>query len=364
MQRKTILMFLYGPIETDGRVQRSIKAIKELPVDIILVTCGSNKDYIVEGVKKHYDFYDGKGSVVYMKFLIRSFILSLRLNRQIDIFYLHDYFSTVFAFFVRLLRKPFIYDAHELIVKRKTDKRSFRDKLFIWAEKCNARYAQTVIEANKEREKVLRRIYKLKHTTYVLNITDYKILNYENDNCRDKIIVYQGAVTSERNLSFFINALTQIDDNYKLMIIGDGTDLIRLKELSKNLCIDDRVIFTGRLSNVEMLNLLKRCMVGIITYPFTSLNTVYCSPNKIFEYASINLPMLSTNQPFIAEVFSKYKLGETFHLGDIKSFVYSFNKVIKNYSSYRQQMHDFLSDYSWDGEKEKIKHCIKVLLND
>ena len=96
----------------------------------------------------------------------------------------------------------------------------------------------------------------------------------------------------------------------------------------------------------------------------THVNTIYCSPNKIFEYASINLPMLSTNQPFIAEVFSKYKLGETFHLGDIKSFVYSFNKVIKNYSSYRQQMHDFLSDYSWDGEKEKIKHCIKVLLND
>lgn len=363
MQSNTILMFLYGPIETDGRVLRSIKAISELGNKIILVSCGSNKNFTVEGVVKHYNFHGGIGAFAFFRFIFKVFILSIRLRTKIDLFYLHDYYSTVFAFLVRLLNKPFIYDAHELIIKRRNENVSARDKFFIWSERCNIRHAKFVIEANKEREKIIRLLYKIQNTTNVLNITERKKHNEPSDIVREKIIVYQGTLSQERNLHFFIEALEEIDSSFRLMLIGDGPERNELESFTKQKRLEERVVFTGRLPNNAMLDLLQKCMIGIISYPSTSLNTLYCSPNKIFEYASYNLPMISTDQPFMYDVFREYHIGEIFKENNILSFADSFKKIIDNYEMYQHRMNDFLSFYNWENEKIKIQACVKNTMN-
>ncbi len=355
MMKKNIFMFLYGPIETDGRVLRAIKAINELPVDIILVSCGSKEDFNVNDVAHHYN-YKKKKYFTFLCYILQVFILSIKLRKRIDIFYLHDYYSTFFAFFVRMLNKPYIYDAHELIVKRKAEKKSLRDRFFMASEALNIKHAKCVIEANKERERVIRYIYRLTNTTHVLNIAENSTITLNAN--PNKILVYQGALSEGRNLDFFIYAIKEINPEYKLLFIGDGPAKHRLESLAESLQLNNRVVFAGKMANAQMMNLLHTCMIGIISYPFDSINNIFCAPNKVFEYASMSLPMISTNQPFLQDVLHKYNIGETFVFNSTDSFVNAFTIISSNYNKYRIMMKAFLKEYSWSNEKEKIKSCI------
>ena len=42
---------------------------------------------------------------------------------------------------------------------------------------------------------------------------------------------------------------------------------------------------------------------------FTILNALYCAPNKIYEYAGCNIPMIGTDVLGLREPFEKYNIG-------------------------------------------------------
>jgi hypothetical protein len=110
-------MFLYGPIETDGRVQRSIMMLQQnTNIDITLISCGSNKQYEIDNIS--HVIFDIKigGLYNYFKFLIKS--ISFILKNKYDIYYFHDFFTIFISFFISK-RSKIIYDAHELIVPKK-----------------------------------------------------------------------------------------------------------------------------------------------------------------------------------------------------------------------------------------------------
>ena len=67
-----------------------------------------------------------------------------------------------------------------------------------------------------------------------------------------KIIAYIGSLNlSNHPVDLLINAfkyITEKMDYVKLLIVGGGRDLDKLQDLTNNLGIEDRVVFTGRIS--------------------------------------------------------------------------------------------------------------------
>ncbi|WP_279006501.1 glycosyltransferase [Thomasclavelia cocleata] len=61
----------------------------------------------------------------------------------------------------------------------------------------------------------------------------------------DIILGNVGSLSENKNQRFLIEILSKLDKNYKLVLVGDGAMKDKLKQLSKGLNVNDRVIFAG-----------------------------------------------------------------------------------------------------------------------
>ena len=349
-------MTLYGPLETDARVLRSIDAALAAGCNVTIITCNTTKAFLKDKTYKIINMpYEALGALNYMRFCKDCLKWYLELKKDIDVIYLHDYYSTAIGNILKPFagKRSMVYDAHELILLTSGQKTCSRDKFFIWAERKLLNKVKLIIEANKERENIFRERYGVQHTTYVLNVSKFHAVEPRTYDPSNKVIVYQGKLTEERNLSFFIKAMKSLPE-VKLLMIGGGHDLPIYQKMVEEYGLQHQVSFTGRLSNEDMMEKMKSCSIGIISYPFSNLNNIYCSPNKIFEYAAISLPFIATAQPFIKEVQDTYHIGRTYEYGNIESFKDNIEAIFEDYKSYNRNSAKFIDDYSFDKQFAKL----------
>ena len=335
-------MAVYGPIQTDARVIRSAKSLHELGYEIEVLSWNS-----ADGYKSPYfkslSFSIKKSPTSLFQFWHKVFCYVKKRKKEIDLVYCHDYFMPFLGKIIkRFLNIEWVYDAHELIINRKGSKMSLREKFFCYLEKSSIHSAALVIAANYERMRIIEHVYKLKNCTYVQNIADVIIPEEFNKVEKQNIIVYQGVLTPGRNVKFYVEMQQYLPDDYKLMLIGDGPARKELEEEAKTLNIDNRVIFTGRVTQKELYEKSLPSRIGIITYPLKGLNNYYCAPNKIFEYATLRIPMIATPQPFLKAMFKKYGLGEIVEWGDKDGYINAVRKICENYDDYTKNMELFL----------------------
>lgn len=360
-------MILYGPLESDARVLRTLGVLSKMRKDVILLSCNTKSGVSIDGVKIKNLSFKFFGIKSYLSYCYNSFSLFWNNRKNIDLVYLNDFYSIIPGLIISFLfrKQSIIYDAHELILSDINHKESRKNRFFAWFEKILVKRVGKVVEANKERMELIASRYSLKNVDYVLNISDTKFISYHRaiPNNGPIRIVYQGVLAKSRNLVFFLKCLKRLPAHFELVYIGEGDALSELKDEAKRLGIDNRVSFTGRLTNKEMLRYLSTCHVGIISYPFINLNNIYCSPNKIFEYAAMSLPFISTNQPFIVQIQQLYSIGRTFEFDDINSFTIEIKTLVENYDSYIKGFETFLTDYSYVKEMDKLESIIKGAIN-
>ena len=103
--------------------------------------------------------------------------------------------------------------------------------------------------------------------------------------------------------------------------------------------------------------------IGIVSYSFNGLNNYYCSPNKLYEYAQLNIPMILSPQPFLVKVSKKYHIGEVIYKDmTTEDKVSLITNMFSNISSYTENLGKFNSDYSFENETLKLKRGISFLL--
>ena len=355
-------MTLYGPLESDARVLRSLDAFRAIGKRVTIVTCNTRAGYSAgEGVEM-VNLHLKVGHPGYLYFCIRVVFYYLRHAGEFDLIYLHDFLSSISGLCMHLFsrKKRIIYDAHELIIPKEGSTPSKREQFFLKPEKRLCNIADTVIEANPERAELIRTRFGLDNVSYVLNITNLAYNGKVRELPADGtvVLVYQGVVNQERNLTFLVECLKALPENYRMLIIGDGDGLPELKALAGRLGVDSRIVFTGRLSNAEMLHRLDSCHIGIISYPFTSYNNIYCAPNKIFEYAAMGLPFIATEQPIFKHAQEQYHTGRVFRYNDISSFVKETQELVKTYSE-DHQFARFLTDFNYHREMDRLISLIR-----
>lgn len=120
-----------------------------------------------------------------------------------------------------------------------------------------------------------------------------------------KVILYQGMIFEERDLSNFIRAVKQLGEEYKLVLLGKDQDMLRRYRE-----IDEMLIHIDFIPAPDYLIFTAMCHIGIVTYDPRTLNTAYCAPNKIFEYAAFGKPMIANDIPGL-------KIIHDFHAGVI-----------------------------------------------
>ncbi len=122
-----------------------------------------------------------------------------------------------------------------------------------------------------------------------------KELKLENE----KVIIYTGTISinSYNALKFVLESLKSQLNNFKLVIVGGGDYLEKLKNLNKKLKLNF-VTFTGKVPYEEIPVYLALSDIAIVPYcseyPHT-LRVMCSSPRKMFEYMAAGLPIIASN---------------------------------------------------------------------
>ena len=150
-----------------------------------------------------------------------------------------------------------------------------------------------------------------------------------------KVILYQGMIAKERDLTNFVKAIKMMGDEYRLVLLGDDWGLVN--EYKK---IDSHLIHIKFIPAPDYLVFTSMCYMGIVTYDPKMLNTAYCAPNKIYEYSAFGKPMVANNIPGL-KILQDKGAAELVDEEDFDSIKKGIELIGENYSIYSSNSTEF-----------------------
>lgn len=364
--KKKIIMFVYGDITTDARVQRSATALSaDFDVTVISVQFGKA---IPKFPFKNILLGNGYSTSSYFHCLL-SAIKYIKKEKP-DIIYGHDFYASLLVdYFLtrRITGCRVVYDAHELIIPEPQYPLGRKAHIIYKLEKYAIRHADCVICTKEERGQAMKEHYDLKTMPHVIrNISqltiDEKALKEETKSTLNAFfkepgitVVYAGAVMKKRRIDEIAEAVMESPDKYKLLIVGDGDQLDELKDMTSRVT-ELKCLMTGKVPYSALGYILNKCDIGFIYYPNTTINNRLCASNKLYEYASVNLPILANNNLTVQKEVEKYNIGIV-----SDDFKQGLDLLSKRLGECKANCKDFSAQNQWNDEADKLRNIINQL---
>ena len=178
---------------------------------------------------------------------------------------------------------------------------------------------------------------KLIFNPYIKKIFGKKIIKREN------FILSVGRLCKQKNQTTSILAFSNFlkkFPNYKLIIIGHGTDELKLRKLCIKLNIVKNVIFKGWLPNPKKYYLKSKILI------FPSLYEGL--PNTLIEAVNLNLPCISTRcsgaTDILTEKYGTYATRYNHELLSKKMIdsILNYKKTLSNNQKIKKKLSRFL----------------------
>lgn len=217
-----------------------------------------------------------------------------------------------------------IYDSREVYSEiGSLHNRNLRQKLLTIFEKYLVKSVDTIITSGELDTEFLighfaarkyKKIeyYEIYNYPPIVDITEVRneFLLHEKYNIplNKKIIIYQGKIMNGRGIKYAIEVIKHFED-YHLCLIGDGELTEKYKKLAKKLNVDSKVTFCGSVPYEKLLEYTQSAYVGLCLFEPISTSYKFALPNKLFEYAMSELPVIATELPAIKKVISNYNFG-------------------------------------------------------
>lgn len=115
--------------------------------------------------------------------------------------------------------------------------------------------------------------------------------------------------------------------NVQLKIIGDGNLRKMLQEMTKQLGIEDKVTFTGRISRKQVISTLQESKVFVLPSDFETFGVVY------IEAMACGLPVIGTKNGGAQEIITE-NCGKLIERDDLNELSEAMENIYNNYNSY------------------------------
>lgn len=150
-----------------------------------------------------------------------------------------------------------------------------------------------------------------------------------------KIILYQGHIQKNRNVDAFCKAISDMDD-FTLVLMGAKTPYRDMLERTY-----PKVKFIDFVNPPEHLNITSHAYIGIVKYDYVDLNSIYCAPNKTFEYAGFGIPMIANTIPGLVYSVGAFGAAECIDTDNVEEIKRAVLKINAAYSSYEKGAFNF-----------------------
>jgi glycosyltransferase involved in cell wall biosynthesis len=122
------------------------------------------------------------------------------------------------------------------------------------------------------------------------------------------IILQGGGINIDKGGEELIDAV-KLTEKVSLIIAGSGDVLPLLKEKVIKSGLSDRVKFIPKMAWTGLMRITKSADAGVSSEKDTNLNYRYSLPNKLFDYISAGLPVITGNLPEIRKIVEAYDCG-------------------------------------------------------
>jgi len=220
--------------------------------------------------------------------------VGLWIKKNLKIYWIIEVNACIFNEISIERRRPFfdIYRLNEIKNWKKAD------YIFVVSKKLK----QTLQNSGITKSKIIvnpngvdvKRFYKMpknKNLLKVLGFTKKYVVGFSGS-----LLQWHGVDDLIKSIYILKNHIPEI----VLIIIGDGEQRKCLENYAKTLDMEDRVIFLGKVDHKLMPQYLS--IMDVAVAPYKKIEKFYLSPLKIFEYMSMELPIISTNQGQITDL--------------------------------------------------------------
>ncbi len=158
------------------------------------------------------------------------------------------------------------------------------------------------------------------------------------DLLRDKkVLLYQGAISADRDLSLLAQALAGGNSEFYLVLSGPDKDG-GVEKLTK---IYEKVLYLGNFPAPTHLEITPYATACVAFYKDNCINNRFCAPNKIYEYAGCGAPMLCNPIPGLTETVGKAGAAECVDFADPQAVLDALERISADYDRYHQAALDF-----------------------
>lgn len=365
-----------------------VKALDDLEKEVIVCTVGDNKEEhlkhfgSVSNVQIEYVNSAYKDNLGMVGKFIRMFSIRQNLWKTINKFYNEETVIWVMSevslkhLGKKILSKNYVLHLLELI----------EDMYYISGNallkmnrKAYTKNSLAIVECEYNRAHITKAWWGLSELPYVLPNKPYITMDIpqnapittSNELAEliktldgKKIVLYQGNISKERPLDMYIKAVDELGENWAfVMMLNGGNPYPELQT--------QNAFFVPFVEPPYHLEVTSHAYIGILSYvpiknSYSILNTLYCAPNKIWEYAKYGVPMIANDLPSLKYEFETKKIGLCFPsmaVDDIKNTLLQIDENYKEYTEatsafynafdYKKRVQDIVSDAFQVGKEKE-----------
>jgi hypothetical protein len=231
--------------------------------------------------------------------------------------------------YMKLLRKP-AHEAYKVVVPEE-------NRAYLCYNYLDLKLIPTVIP---NKPFYHPRVAKM-NITFLEPEVRYKIINKKN-------IIYQGPLHIERNLEALIKASLKLKD-YNIVLMGKDFGMLNVYRK-----INPEIIHIPFIRPPLHLNITSWAHIGVITYDLCSLNTIYCAPNKIWEFSGFSIPILGNVNPGIKYTIGQAKAGVIVNFNNKDEIIKGIRAIEDNYAQIQMYAKLFYESVNTDGISQLI----------
>lgn len=232
-------------------------------------------------------------------------------------------------------------------------------------EKC-LKEAKAVIVVSKYKQRELEERFPFVKSSIIsmgvkVETFDKKqnfIPNYWGQN-ENKVILYVGRLAEIKGVSYLIEAIDYLK-NVKLIIVGDGPDKDRLKNLAKK--YGDKCEFMGSKSHNELNKIYASADVIVVPSIIDEKGAQEGLPTVIFEAMASELPVVATRTGGIPDLIIDGKNGLLCEQKDIIQIAECIRKILNDEELRNKLIHEGLKtveDYDYKNIARRYKEILE-----
>lgn len=290
-------------------------------------------------------------------------LYTLKKNRNVDIVYLREIKLAKFLLrFKKIINLPVVIEVHDLKIKKFYDNHPVKNP----EEEYVFKRVNGIIVLLNVFGNILKETYDIGDIPLVKIplAADKTEFSYKYSN--NKKIFYIGQVYPAQGVDLLIESINYLKDA-RLFIIGDGKDLIRLKKITHEIGLSNRVVFYGFVPPDKINEIAKDADVMVISARNKGKRR-YSSHAKLYEYMAMGKPIVAFDLPSIREETEDLKNIVLAKPDDPKDLANKISMVFdnKNFAeALALNAYKKAEDFSWDKRSRRLSDFFyRVLSNE